>query len=87
MTEIYLGKPPAYVEAWMKTNYKAEKWVPAVYTDKWLFSDGKTNDSDGYGVYVTYMDGPSGSGDYIVIGSPDGAFVDCKVDGSNRFIN
>ena len=42
MTEVYLGKPPAYIETWMKENIYTEKWVPAVYTDNWLFSDGET---------------------------------------------
>lgn len=41
MTEVYLGKPPAYIETWMKENIQTEKWVPAVYTDQWLFSDGE----------------------------------------------
>ena len=40
MTEVYLGKPPAYVETWMKEHFKTAKWVPAVYTDELLFSNG-----------------------------------------------
>ena len=37
-TQIFLGPPPPHVEKWMREHY--QKWVPAVYTDEWLFSDG-----------------------------------------------
>lgn len=41
MTEVYLGKPPAYIEKWMKENIQTAKWVPAIYTNTWIASDGE----------------------------------------------
>ena len=41
MIRIFLGSPPPHIEAWIKANFKApEKWVPAAYTNEWVFSDG-----------------------------------------------
>ena len=55
MTEVYLGKPPVHVEAWMKENFKTEKWVPAVYTDQWSFSDSE------YGYHRVSLDDMTGT--------------------------
>ena len=69
MTEVYLGKPPARVEAWIKEHFKTATWVPAVYTDEWLFSDGKNYDIQ----YTTYDPGdpdhPEGFTDWWLIPS------------------
>ena len=55
MTEVYLGKPPAYIETWMKENLQTEKWVPAVYMDQWIYSKTFEDQSE-----MIYILGPSG---------------------------
>ena len=55
-TQIFLGPPPPHVEAWMKANWKApDKWVPAVYTDEWLFSDGDSTHNVEYSTAMEDM--------------------------------
>ena len=56
-TQIFLGPPPPHVEAWIKEHYKVpEKWVSAVYTDKWGFSNGKN-----YNLKYTWANGETGT--------------------------
>lgn len=41
MTEVYLGKPPEHIESWIKEHFKTSIWMPAVYTDNWVYSDSE----------------------------------------------